>query len=354
MPQGGTFDAVFSLEAALGVSWPHIRRAHKKTEDLHKALASAIEPLVREDASVVVFGSLGRFEVTSESDIDWTYLIDGQADLRHQATALQVDAAIAAVGKKRPGREGVFGNLAFSHDLLQYIGGQDDTNANLTRRILLLLESRPIGRREAYDRVLRVVLDRYLSGDHGWMRSRTPYGVPRFLHNDIARYWRTVAVDFAYKQWTRDNQGWALRSTKLRMSRKLTYAAGLLYSFALAEETAESSGSESIRKQQAIERLWILSGKAPLDVLAEAFLKAASLADAARGAFSAYDEFLGMLENIEIRDHLDRLSSENADQDAHYQRVRVIGRQFQDALSQLFIANESTRLPKLTREYGVF
>jgi predicted nucleotidyltransferase len=354
MPQAGTFDAVFSLEAALGVSWPHIRRAHQRTQELHMALSSAIEPLGREDASIVVFGSLGRFEVTSESDIDWTYLIDGQADLRHQATALQVDEAISAVGKKRPGREGVFGNLAFSHDLLQYIGGQDDTNANLTRRILLLLESRPIGRREAYDRVLRVVLDRYLSGDHGWMRSRTPYGVPRFLHNDIARYWRTVAVDFAYKQWTRDNQGWALRSAKLRMSRKLTYAAGLLYSFGLAEAAADSSGSESIRKQQAIERLWILSGQPPLDSVARTFAKATSLADAARGAFSAYDEFLAMLENAEIRDRLDKLPSEDADQDEHYQRVRVMGRQFQDGLSQLFITDESTQLPKLTREYGVF
>ena len=352
MPQPGAFDAVFGLEATLGATWSNIHTAHQETTKVDGPLSAAVEPFGREDASIVVFGSLGRFEVTSESDIDWTYLIDGQADVRHQATALKVDAALAKVGKKRPGREGVFGNLAFSHDLLQYIGGQDDTNANLTRRILLLLESRPIGRREAYDRVLRVVLDRYLSGDHGWMHSRTPYGVPRFLQNDIARYWRTVAVDFAYKQWTRDSQGWALKSAKLRMSRKLSYAAGLLYCFSLAE-SAESAVSESVRKQQAIERLWFLSGRPPLDVLAKAFAPS-SLADAARQAFDAYDEFLGMLANVETRKHLDGLVPEDADNDERYQRVREIGRLFQDALSQLFITDESTQLPTLTREYGVF
>jgi hypothetical protein len=353
MPQAGAFDAVFGLEAALNASWPNIHAAHQDTLTLDASVAAAIEPFVRDDASIVVFGSLGRFEVTSDSDIDWTYLIDGQADVRHQATALQVDAALAEVGRKRPGREGVFGNLAFSHDLLQYIGGQDDTNANLTRRILLLLESRPIGRREAYDRVLRVVLDRYLSGDHGWIHSRTPYGVPRFLQNDIARYWRTVAVDFAYKQWTRDSQGWALKSAKLRMSRKLSYAAGLLFCFSLADSAEFSPTSKSARKQEAIERLWIVSGRPPLDVLAKAFTPS-SLAAAARQAFNAYDEFLGMLANVETRNHLDKLVPEGADSDERYQRVREIGRQFQAALSQLFITDESTQLPKLTREYGVF
>lgn len=216
MAQAGVFDAVFGLEAALGVSWPHIHRAHQRTEELHRALVSAIEHLVREDASIVVFGSLGRFEVTGESDIDWTYLIDGQADLRHQA-------------------------------------------------------------------------------------------------------------------------------------------AGLLYSFGLTEEkVGEPERPESLRKQWAIERLWIASGRPPLDVLAGAFAGSPSLAAAARLAFTAYDEFLGMLETVDIRERLDKLAPEDAERDDHYQRVREIGRQFQDALSQLFITDESTPLPKLTREYGVF
>jgi len=56
--------------------------------------------------------------------------------------------------------------MAFSHDIVHQIGGQSDTNKNTTQRILLLLESTPIGeRREAYDRVIRAVIDRYLDED---------------------------------------------------------------------------------------------------------------------------------------------------------------------------------------------
>ncbi len=42
--------------------------------------------------------------------------------------------------------------MAFSHDIIHQIGGQDDTNKNTTQRILLLLESCAIGQRtDAFD-----------------------------------------------------------------------------------------------------------------------------------------------------------------------------------------------------------
>jgi len=54
------------------------------------------------------------------------------------------------------------GKLAFSHEIIHQIGGEDDTNSNTTKRILLLLESAPIGRHDASDRVLDSVLSRYI------------------------------------------------------------------------------------------------------------------------------------------------------------------------------------------------
>ena len=239
---------------------------------------------------------------------------------------------------------------------MHYIGGRDDTNANLTRRVLLLLESRPIGRREAYDRVLRAILDRYLSGDHGWIHDRSPFGVPRFLHNDISRYWRTVTVDFAYKQWSRRNEGWALRSAKLRMSRKLTYAAGLLYCFALANNDASptSADPDPKRKLEAIELLGNLTASTPLDLLATAFMTSPSLRPAANQALSAYDEFIAILDDPADRDHLKTLPPDRGDADSRYQRVRAIGREFQAGLNVLFFDDTSTSFPIWTREYGVF
>jgi hypothetical protein len=79
------------------------------------------------------------------------------------------------------------------------IGGDNDTNNNTTRRILLLLESQPIGDNKAHSRVMKGVLSRYILEDSR-PKMPTKNEIPRFLLNDIIRYWRTMAVDFGYKR----------------------------------------------------------------------------------------------------------------------------------------------------------
>jgi predicted nucleotidyltransferase len=339
-----------ALAEAVGADWPMIRRAREQAQENKSRLVAALSDLVsREDMSVVVFGSLARNEVTSGSDTDWTLLIDGQASSTHFDVVREVRRRIKQLEQKGPGREGTFGNLAFSHEILHRIGGGEDTNQNLTQRILLLLESEALGPDEAHGRVLRGVLDRYITEDAGW--DAKTVSVPRFLLNDIARYWRTVAVDFAYKRRERAAEGWAIRTVKLRLSRKLTFASGLLACFSCALEPSVQNAED--RSKAVTDHLLNLVVLTPLERIAQMLLRERLLDPAAR-LLGSYDQFLGLLDDETIRKHFDKLSPGDAEHDPDYQRARSIGHEFQRALDDIFFGDNGTRIPELTRRYGVF
>jgi len=255
-----------------------------------------------------------------------------------------------------PGPTGVFGNVAVSHLILHQIGGQDDTNKLTTQRILLLLESRAIGREEALERVVKLVLSRSVEDDRGLLYGSKGDLVPRFLLNDIVRYWRTVTVDFVYKQRDRDG-GWALRNAKLKMSRKLIFASGMLTCFALELFGGGEAFRDAAGKPDAFRIVRFLRERIrvqPLEQLAEAALRPAVSRATARALFEAYDAFLGVLQDEEKRTHLKGLTFDDLDRgDALFRETSRIGRRFQEALDALFFA-EDPRLRKLILDYGVF
>jgi predicted nucleotidyltransferase len=354
MPTDGILDQLSSpideLSEKLGTKWPRISAAkfaaQSKIAELDHALSAETSP----DTSIIVYGSLAREEFTQGSDLDWTLLVDGQANPQHQKELLSIREKLSDLGKG-PGREKTFGKLTFSHPLLHMIGGEDDTNANTTRRVLFLLEALPVGRfKQAFHRVRKHILHRYLTEDHGLLRKAGTGDVrwiPLFLLNDMARYWRTMTVDFAYKQWDRGSDGYALKSLKLGTSRKLIYASGLLTCFWC--DPGISKGDYG--RVTSVEKIWTLNQKlnemfmlTPLERFARFFLTHAAsgfLLDSAGHFFETYDDFLGLLEDAGMRAHLDSLPPSEMDEDTKFQTARSVRSRFEEVVRAVFLNPES-------------
>jgi predicted nucleotidyltransferase len=343
-------------------NWSNILQAREYTRAKRQQLQEAFKLLDTDDTSIVAFGSLARDEANGHSDVDWTLLVDGIADPLHLSSAQEIARRLEVLGDKKPGREGTFGDLAFSHQVLHWIGGEDDSNANTTRRILLLLESKPLGRQDAWNRVLNNVLSRYLREDRGLWEKQKSRRVPLFLFNDIARYWRIMVVDFAYKQRTRENKGYALRNIKLGLSRKLIYVSGMLACFSCSLDfTEERWMDSSIRDPQLlISHLRSELSMTPLEMLAGRLVHLDPDLKTSKRLFDAYDKFLGVLSDDTPtrkgkppRIHLDELTIDELDTDETYRSVRQIRREFGDAVNELFLRPRS-KLYELTIKYGVF
>jgi hypothetical protein len=316
------------------------------------------------DRSFVVFGSLGRNEFTGSgrSDIDWTLLVDGVAAIQDIDLVHGLKHLVEEADQKKPSPTGPFGNLAFSHDLIHQIGGPDDTNANTTQRLLLLLESSSLYGEAVRSRVIRNILSRYLIEDESFLSGSHEEHVPRFLLNDVARFWRTMTVDFQTKKRERENQGFALRNVKLRFSRKLVYLAGLVtcFSFRIWKDNPDLVAAwdpEMALRERGIRLVQFLeevANTAPLDLISKTFLDLSLARDASIEFLESYDEFLHLLSDAGNRKELEELLPQQMANNPVYQSARKSSHRFQHAIEEIFLRPDSGLLSKLTIKYGVF
>src|SRR5919202_1228253 len=161
MAAGGaslTFDPAGALER-LGGDLPTLAAARARTREAVAARREALSSVaLGADESVVLFGSWGRGELTRGSDDDWALLVAGDGG----TTPPEAVAAALAGESRPPGRTGVFGGEVRCEDLISRIGLDADSNANLTRRMLLMLESQPVAGDVVHRRCWERVLDGYL------------------------------------------------------------------------------------------------------------------------------------------------------------------------------------------------
>ena len=276
-------------------------------------LREKLNKLSLDDRIVLLCGSFARREASEQSDIDFS-IISNQGHKNSNVTDA-VRTAINKVVPTGPASDGVFGNEVARTEILSNIGGQDDSNANITHRVLILLEGDSLFNPGGLREFRREILERYIQ------EGMTDHQLALFLLNDIIRYYRTVAIDYEFKTSEGgDSKPWAIRNIKLVFSRKLLYASGL-FSIGMTSDRARVDKIqilEELFELPVIDRMKRICGESRIEEIME-----------------SYNRFLGELEDPKVRNRLITLKRTER-RDAVFRRVKNEGHHFTRELLKLF------------------
>jgi hypothetical protein len=262
-----------------------------------------------------VVGSFGRLEASRESDFDFFVLAENPNE-RAESVANDVRQLIIEKGIKPPSKGGAFSTVQGSDSMVTQIGGDQDDNQSITRRILFLLEAQTLLNKKFTASVLEAIIGRYIK------EKITDHQLALFFLNDVIRYYRTVCVDFEFKT-SNLNKEWGLRNIKLVFSRKLIYFSGVL----MAAEGAQASGQ---RKRDV---LFQLSQLTPVQRLL------AICGDRADDVLRKYNSFLESLAKPEVRKVLLEVKEDNRYDFPIFRELKNTGHHFSWALLQLLRAD---------------
>lgn len=308
------------------------------TEGKIGAIKEKMDPYLKDHSeaieSFIIVGSLGRKEAARTSDVDAFLLFrDGasgpdktrikdilMARLRSIVESEDVSLRLASVG--------AFSDGCDLLELRSNIGGREDTNVSLTRRILLLSEGVGFPEKK-FKKIREMILETYLA-DLQLRDERRPV----FLLNDVIRYYRTICVDYEYKK-NESGKPWAVRLTKLRHSRKILYFSALL---PLLESIDIKKGTDRIvylKKQftecTPLERIILLLDKYGKEEHWE--------------ILKYYNDFLGWMSDRKMRERLDAVEFEKRDQNAEYLKLRDNARNLREVLNDFIFSVPAWKEP---------
>ena len=290
--------------------------AKEKSERGIEEMREEAARMFQGDASIVVGlnGSYARREVTTGSDVDLFFLYKDQSKETAQDSQERLRRKLKRAGYIMPASNGVFDDPLSINTLQRRIGGMEDDNLQITRRMLLLLEGEWVFNREEFEEIRLRLLKQYVPNT---LREDQ---ICLFLLNDVIRYWRTICVDFEFKV-RNDGKARAIRLLKLRFSRMLLFFAGVL-------AIGETYNKNAERKLMTLNSYLSLPAIDRMRAIA---------CESATPALELYAEFLMALDEKEIREVL---SAENGsgEQSEEFGVLRTKAQDFRDALLSLLNA----------------
>lgn len=224
-------------------TWAVLEKAHQycgKTQEEVRSICDAF--LVSrgqklDEVCCVLVGSVGRQEALEASDIDLIPVLQSPAAL---AAFQPHDKALRQEIQEKLHLKVSQGNdltrCASLEELIdpESIGGEKDGSSPLTKRVLILTEGKQAGGKLPLNAVREAIMKAYAGAE----RSRGRHVLS--LCNDIARYYRTLCIEYKAKVDDSD-KGWCTRNVKLRHSRKFWYFSCLMSIVALADSNPQGN-----------------------------------------------------------------------------------------------------------------
>jgi hypothetical protein len=180
----------------------------------------------------VVVGSVGRYEALEASDFDVIPVALTEADLdQYKPSDGDLRAKLAAElgAKVSKGEDLTKATTIAELTEPDCIGGSKDNSGALTKRILILTESGEVTGGIKLDFVREKILEAYAN------ENRTSGRHVLSLCNDIARYYKTLCIEYKAKIDDEDKD-WCTRNMKLRHSRKLWYFSNIIAIAKISED----------------------------------------------------------------------------------------------------------------------
>ncbi len=182
--------------------------------------AFSLDPILNiQSATFFCAGSIGRMEAGPNSDLD-IFVLSGSPKMT-RLKEVRVLSKIADLNDE-------LGFPPFSdemrymkvYDSMQLINDtgkpRDDSENSFTTRMLIILESAPLGNECLYNDIVYQVCENYFRDNKGKKNFK-----PLFLINDLLRYWRTLCLN--YEQCRDDpSKPWRKKNINLRFSRLTT------------------------------------------------------------------------------------------------------------------------------------
>ena len=287
-----------------------IKTAKKYSEEILSELTKSLNTkLSEQDLCIVVVGSFARKEASQNSDLDYFILLNNRAAVTQKISQSITKIIKESEIKNHYGDTDTFGQCVEISELTTDLGGINDSNQKLTRRMLLLLEGYCLYGDAAFNRFRKQLLEEYIK------ETVSDHKSSRFLLNDIIRFYRTMATDFEHKT-SEKGKDVNVRNIKLTFSRKLLYFSGII---TIAETVQETRPDKIARTLQ-------LLSKPPLERLEYVFNNRADK------VLELYSHFLEKISDEKIRKLIEK---HPIPKDGEFRRLKNKSKHFSWALSAM-------------------